>query len=131
MEALLYSTPMSRYTVQCAFPSNIYTEAFFEEQKNKPELTKKLEGTAGDTAALQKKLPTAQKVANYIVSKGDSTDFAICDSTDSSFLFANMVGPSPKRGLGIVDSFLAVVVQLIVWPLQRRQWDSMCVKDGK
>jgi 3-dehydrosphinganine reductase len=107
---------MYKYTVQCAFLSNINTEAFFEEQKNKPKLKKKLEGTAGDMAALQK-LSFAQKVANYILSKVDSSNFAISDSTDSSVLFAIMVSPSPKRGLGVVDSFLAMVVQLMIWSL--------------
>jgi 3-dehydrosphinganine reductase len=131
MEALRYSNSVSKYTVHCAFPSNINTDAFFQEQKNKPQLTKAMEGTAGDAAALEKKLPSAKKVADYIVSHWDTSDFAICDSTDSSILFANMIGPSPKRGLGIVDSLLAVVVQLMIWPLQRRQWDAMCKKDGK
>lgn len=131
MEALRYSNPVSNYTVHCAFPSNINTEAFIEEQKNKPKLTKEMEGTAGDATALEKKLPSAKKVADYIVSHVDSGDFAICDSSDSSILFANMIGPSPKRGFGIVDSMLAVVVQFMIWPLQRRQWDSMCKKDGK
>jgi hypothetical protein len=75
--------------------SNINNETFFEEQKNKPKLKKKLDGAAGNMAALQK-LPFAQKVANCILSVVDSSNFAISDSTDSSVLFAIIVGPSPK-----------------------------------
>ncbi|KAJ8109105.1 hypothetical protein OPT61_g7697 [Boeremia exigua] len=128
MEVLQYSSAVAKYTIHCAFPSNIHTESFVEEQKHKPQLTKEMEGTAGDAAALAKKLPSAKKVADYIVSQIDTSDFAICDSIESSALFANMVGPSPKRGFGVVDSLLGVLVQFIIWPLQRRQWDSMCRK---
>jgi 3-dehydrosphinganine reductase len=45
MEALCYSAPTSKYTVQCAFSANIMTDTFLGERKNKLELTKRMEGT--------------------------------------------------------------------------------------
>ena len=56
--------------------------------------------------------------------------FAICSELESALLFTNMIGPSPKRGLGIVDSFVALV-SLIAWPVVRRRFDAMCAKDGR
>jgi 3-dehydrosphinganine reductase len=105
------------------------SESFAEEQKCKPQLTKDIEGTAADITELKKKLPPAKKVADYIVSNINSGDFALCDSSDSAMLWANMIGPSPKRGLGIVDSFLAFLISFLVWPFLRRDWDSKCKKD--
>lgn len=43
-----YSGPVSTYSVQCVFAHNFITPTFIEEQKNKPGLTKRLEGTTGD-----------------------------------------------------------------------------------
>lgn len=129
MEALRYSTPEVTYHIQCAFPANFISDSFIEEQNCKPQLTKDIEETAADISELRKKLPSAKKVADYIVAKIHSGDFAICDSTGSALLWANMIGPSPKRGLGILDTMMAFLVGLIVWPLLRRQWDAKCKKD--
>jgi 3-dehydrosphinganine reductase len=41
-----------------------------------------------------------------------------------------MVGLSPKRGLGIVDSLLSVVMGWFVVPVLRRRWERMCREDG-
>ncbi|KAF2020601.1 short chain dehydrogenase [Aaosphaeria arxii CBS 175.79] len=131
MEALYYSNPGTKYTIQCAFPSNIMTDAFIEEQKNKPQLTKEMEETNKDLDELKKKLPSAAKVAQYIVSRLNSDDFAICDSLASELLWSNMIGPSPKRGLGVADSILSFLVGTAIWPFQRRRWDKMCVQAGQ
>ncbi|PSN60061.1 NAD(P)-binding protein [Corynespora cassiicola Philippines] len=132
MEAIRHSGPASRYTVHCAFPSNFITGAFMEEQKKKPELTKQIEGTTGSLEELQKRFPSAEEVACKIIAAVGKGEFAICDdSFESALLFSNMIGPSPKRGLGIVDSLLAVIVGLFVWPILRRQWDAKCKKDGE
>ena len=131
MEALRLSGPVSKYTVHCAFPSNFISPAFVEEQKSKPELTKRLEGTTGSIAELEQRFPSAEKVARGIIAGVARGDFALCDdSMESGLLFANMIGPSPKRRLGVQDSFLAVVVGLFVWPVLRHRWDKMCKKDG-
>lgn len=131
MEALRYSCSASTYTVHSAFPSNFITDTFLQEQEKKPLLTKRIEGTTGSVEELQKKYPSAEKVAAQIVAAVARGDFVICeDSFDSVLLFSNMIGPSPKRGLGIVDSFLAILVGLIVWPIVRRRWDALCRQDG-
>jgi len=130
MEALRYSGPASVYTIHCAFPSNFITQSFFQEQEKKPEVTKRIEGTVGSVAELEKKFPSAQKVAGQIVEGVARGDFALCDdSMESSLLFANMIGPSPKRGLGILDSILALVIGLFVWPFLRRRYDYMYRRD--
>ena len=131
MEALRLSGPASTYTIHCAFPSNFISPAFLEEQKSKPELTKRIEGTTGSTAELERRFPSAEKVAKGIIAGVARGDFALCDdSVESGLLFANMIGPSPKRRLGVLDSLLATVVGLFVWPVLRRRWDKMCKDDG-
>lgn len=131
MEVLRLSGPTSKYTIHCAFPSNFISPAFFEEQELKPELTKRLEGTTGSMAELEKRFPSAESVALGIITGVARGDFALCDdSIESSLLFANMIGPSPKRCLGVRDSFLAIVIGLFVWPVFRRRWDKLCKKEG-
>ncbi len=131
MEALRLSGTASTYTVHCAFPSNFISPGFIEEQKLKPQLTKRIEGTSGSTEELERRFPSAVKVAQGIIAGVERGDFALCDdSMESALLFANMIGPSPKRRLGIRDSVLATVVGLFVWPVFRRRWDRMCRKDG-
>ena len=131
MEALRLSGSSSTYTIHCAFPSNFISPAFLEEQKSKPELTKQIEGTTGSMAELKQRFPSAEKVAQGIIAGVERGDFALCDdSMESGLLFTNMIGPSPKRGLGVLDSLLATVVGLFVWPVVRRRWDKMCKQDG-
>jgi 3-dehydrosphinganine reductase len=129
MEAMRYSSSAVTYHVQCAFPSNFISESFIEEQKCKPQLTKEMEGTAADISELGRKFPSTKKVADYIVANIDSRDFALYDSTESSLLWANIIVPPPKSGLGILDTLMAFLVGLIVWPILRRQWDAKCKKD--
>jgi 3-dehydrosphinganine reductase len=132
MEALRLSNPASTYTIHCAFPSNFISPAFLQEQTRKPELTKQLEGTAAPISELEKKLPTSDKMARTIMAGVEKGEFAICDdSLESGLLWANMVGTSPKRGLGIWDTILAIVVGLFVWPVIRRQFDNQCRKGRK
>lgn len=131
MEALRLSGPASKYTIHCAFPSNFFSPAFLEEQKTKPELTKQIEGTAGSMGELEQRIPSAEKVAKGIINGAARGDFALCDdSMESGLLFANMIGPSPKRGLGVLDSLLAIVVGSFIWPLFRYRWDRLCRQDG-
>lgn len=119
MEALRLSGPASTYTIHCAFPSNFISPAFVEEQKLKPALTKRMEGTMGSIAELERRFPFAEKVAQKIIAGVERGDFVLCDDSMES-----------KRGLGVRDSFLAIVVGLFVWPVFRRRWDKMCKEDG-
>ena len=130
MEALRLSNSGTTYTIHCAFPSTFITPGFIAEQKLKPELTKRMEGTTGSIAELEQRYPSAEKVARGIIAGVERGDFALCDdSMESGLLFANMIGPSPKRGLGVIDSVLATTVGLFVWPVFRRRWDKMCKDD--
>ncbi|KAJ4356510.1 uncharacterized protein N0V89_004544 [Didymosphaeria variabile] len=105
MEIMRYSSTKSTYTVHCAFPSNFMSPQFLAEQSLKPALTKQIEGTTASIDELAKKVPTARKVAEGIIQGTERGDFALCnDSLEASFLFANMIGPSPKRGFGLVTS---------------------------
>ena len=132
MEALRLSSPVTTYTLHCAFPSTFITPGFIEEQKLKPELTKRMEGTVGSIAELKQQYPSAEKVARGIIAGMEKGDFALCDdSMESGLLFTNMIGPSPKRGLGVIDSVLAISIGLFIWPIFRRRWDKMCKEDIK
>lgn len=105
-EALRLSGPASTYTVHCAFPSNFIFPAFLEEQKRKPEPTKRIEGTTGSTADLERKFLSSEKMAQGIIAGVERGDFALCnDSVESGLLFVNMIGPSPKGSLGVLDCF--------------------------
>jgi 3-dehydrosphinganine reductase len=106
--------------------------AFVQEQEHKPQLAKEIEGTTAPIEELQKSFPSAETVGKQIIAKVNRGDFAIAeDSWESSLLFANMVGPSPKRGWGFFDSFFAIIVGLFVWPILRRRFDHMASRDGK
>lgn len=132
MESLHYSNRESTYTIHCAFPSNFITDSFIEEQIKKPELTKRLEGTLGPISSLQNRFPSATKIALIIIDGVKRGDFAICDSSfESNVFWANMVGMSPKRGWGIVDSILGVLGGCFLGPVTRWYFDSLCKEDGK
>lgn len=129
MEALVYSSPTRKYEIHSAFPSTFISDAFFEEQKGKPSLTMEIEGTVGTAEDMIKKHPSAAKMADIILSGLAKGDFAICDqSVESPLLFANMVGVTPKRGWGIVDSVMSILMAF-GWPLfGQRMWDGLCKK---
>jgi 3-dehydrosphinganine reductase len=130
-EALIYSGRASHYTIHCAFPSNFISSAFVEEQNSKPELTKEMEGTTVPVSELTRKLHSAKQVACYILSAVERGDFAICSELEAAMLFSNMIGPSPARGLGIMDFLTAVLMRFIIWPILRRRFDTLCIKDGQ
>lgn len=129
MEALVYSSPTRTYRIHSAFPSTFISDAFFQEQQGKPQLTMEIEGTVGTEEEMRKKHPSAAKMADIILSGLAKGDFAICDeSVESPLLFANMVGVTPKRGLGIIDTLVGVVMAF-AWPLVGGpMWDRMCRK---
>ena len=131
MEAIRLSNATSRYTVHCAFPSNFISPAFVAEQERKPQLTKQLEGTMHSMEELSHRLVSIEKLALGIVEGVESGDFVLCNkSPESALLFANMVGPSPRRGLGVIDSILSVLIGLFAWPITRKRWERKCERDG-
>ncbi|KAI2465871.1 putative short chain dehydrogenase/ reductase [Annulohypoxylon bovei var. microspora] len=132
MEVLRYNCPASTYTVHCAFPADFVSPGFVLEQKTKTPLTKRIQGLNRPFEELEARFPSSEKVASLIIAAVERGDFIICeDSFAASALFTNMAGPSPKRGFGIVDSILGLLVGWVVWPVLRRRWEAMCKEDGE
>ncbi|KAE8362762.1 putative short chain dehydrogenase/ reductase [Aspergillus caelatus] len=131
-EVLRHNSAQTTYTVHIAFPADFISPGFVLEQDTKPDLTKRIQGTNVATfAELEEKFPSSEQVAQGIVARVDQGDFIICeDSLSASLLFTNMIGLSPKRGLGIVDSLLSVAMGWFVVPVLRRRWERMCREDG-
>ncbi|KAJ5175264.1 uncharacterized protein N7482_001141 [Penicillium canariense] len=127
-ELMRYSGPASQYSVHIAFPSNFISPSFIDEQNTKPPLTKELEGTTAPLSELSKKLHSSKQVADAIIAAVDKQQFIICSEYEASLLFGGMMGLSPRRGFGIVDSIVAIV-SVIVWPLVRRWFDWTIAKD--
>ena len=127
-ELMRYSGSSSQYSVHVAFPSNFISPSFVDEQKNKPALTRRLEGTSASTPELAKKLHSASQVAEYIVAAVDRGQYVICSEFEAALLFGGMVGLSPKRGLGISDSLTAMLA-IVAAPLLRRWLDAKCAAD--
>lgn len=132
MEVLRYNCPASTYTIHCAFPADFVSPGFVLEQKTKTPLTKRIQGLDRPFEELEVRFPSSEKVASLIIAAVDKGEFIICeDSFAASALFTNMTGPSPKRGLGIVDSIMGLLVGWVVWPVLRKRWESMCRQDGE
>ncbi|OAL75682.1 short chain dehydrogenase/reductase family oxidoreductase [Trichophyton violaceum] len=131
-EVLRYNSPTTTYTIHIAFPADFISPGFVLEQDTKPNLTKRIQGTNVPTfSELEKKFPSSEKVALGIIARVEKGDFIICeDSLAASLLFTNMTGLSPKRGFGIVDSLMTVVMGWFVVPILRRRWESMCREDS-
>ncbi|KAI9151265.1 putative short chain dehydrogenase/ reductase [Paramyrothecium foliicola] len=132
LEAIYYSNQRSKYSIHCAFPGDFLSPGFYLEQDTKMELTKRIQGLAGKSMAeLEAQCPSSDKVASLIVAAVQRGNFIICeDSIAASLLFTSMVGPSPKRGWGIFDSCVGVVVNWVVWPVLRLQWQALCRRYG-
>ncbi|KAJ5718048.1 short chain dehydrogenase/ reductase [Penicillium malachiteum] len=132
-EFLRHNSATTTYTIHIAFPADFVSPGFRLEQDTKPYLTKRIQGTdLASFAELEAKFPTAEKVALGVIANVDLGNFIICeDSMAASCLFTNMTGLSPKRGLGIVDSVMGIVVGWLVMPVLRRKWERMCREDGE
>ncbi|KAF4450884.1 short chain dehydrogenase reductase family oxidoreductase [Fusarium albosuccineum] len=124
-----YSGPDVQYSVHISFPSNFISPSFMDEQKNKPELTKRLEGTTAPITHLSTKLHSSKHVADYIIHGVDKNEFIICSEYEAALLFAAMVGPSPKRGLGFVDSITSMLA-VVGGPLLRLWFDTKVASDS-
>ncbi|KAI0096720.1 putative short chain dehydrogenase/ reductase [Nemania sp. FL0031] len=132
MEFMRHSSRASTYTVHCAFPGDFISPGFYLEQHTKTNLTKRMQGTDRSLDKLEAGCPSSEDIASLIVSGVDRGEFIICDkSWGISLLFANMVGPSLKRGIGIIDSLLGILSGWILFPILRRRWEAMTRKDGQ
>ncbi|KAI1764145.1 putative short chain dehydrogenase/ reductase [Hypoxylon sp. FL1150] len=132
MELLRYSSSSCTYSIHCAFPADFLSPGFYLEQHSKTPLTKRMQGTNHALADLEAKYPSSDKVASQIIKAAEMGEFIICrDSTASSLLFTAMTGPSPKRGWGIFDSLVGLLVGWLVWPYLRRRWEFEIRKDGE
>ena len=130
LEIIRYNNPKTTYAVQCVFAHTFITPTFIEEQKHKPALTKRIEGTTGDIATLKKTgVPDAGKIAPEIVAAIDKGDFAVMDRRfEPQLCWGLSISSSPKRGWGLWDTFLALLA-CIVWPFVRRS--HMADADGE
>ncbi|KAI0440572.1 putative short chain dehydrogenase/ reductase [Xylaria telfairii] len=132
MEFLRHSSATSTYTVHCAFPGDFVSPGFYLEQNTKTSLTKRMQGTHKPLEVLEANCPSSDKVASRIVAAVDRGEFIICgDSWAISLLFTNMIGPSLKRGIGVLDSLLGLLAGWLLYPILRRRWDAMTKEDGR
>ncbi|KAH7372242.1 hypothetical protein BKA66DRAFT_572366 [Pyrenochaeta sp. MPI-SDFR-AT-0127] len=132
MEVLRYNSLNSTYSVHCAFPADFVSPGFILEQNTKTPLTKRIQGLDKPIAELMNKFPSADVVGSQIISAVEKGDFIICeDSLAASLLFTGMIGPSPKRGWGIVDGLLSPIIGLFAWPILRWRWENMTKQDGE
>lgn len=117
--------------MQCVFAHNFITPTFIEEQKNKPGLTKRLEGTTGDLEKIEQSFPFAEQIAPQIVANIAKGDYAVMDGRfEPQACWAVSRGSSPKRGLGIWDTVLAILMAL-VFPFIRSGWEKECRGDAR
>lgn len=126
-ELLLYGDA-SRYQVHCCFPGTFLTDAFTEEQRLKPGLTKKLEKTNLSDGELKDRYETAEGIARKLVRGLEEGRFFITMDFDTQLLLNNMRGPSP-RDRPLYESILGWVMGL-VWPVIRRRFDRVTREFG-
>lgn len=126
IEVTRYNNSKSTYSVQCIFAHNFITPTFIEEQKHKPDLTKRFEGTTGELKDLEQsgKFPYAAEIASELVDAVAKGDFAVMDGRfEPQMCWGVSVGSSPKRGWGVWDTCLSVLASL-AWPLIRRTFEK-------
>ena len=90
-----------------------------------------MEDTTGTIEALQVRIQSAEDIAKRIITAVGQGEFAIFTDFETTVLWSNMIGSSPKRGWGVIDFLLGILSGLVVWPILRRKWDAMCVEFGK
>ena len=130
LEVQRHSGLISTYSAQCVFAHNFITPSFIEEQKRKPDLTKRLEGTQGDLKTLEKNFPYAEKIAPEIVDAIATGDYAVLDGRfEPQLCWAVSRASSPKRGWGIWDTLLGIFAA-IVFPFERARWERECRGDA-
>lgn len=113
-EALLYPQDIR---IHCSFPGTIFTDAFREEQKDKPLLTKHLEGSDNPEDGM-----TAEAVARATMAGLTQDQFFITFDYQTRLLLNNMRGPSPPNQ-GLLDWVIGFLASLI-WPFFRASMDQ-------
>jgi 3-dehydrosphinganine reductase len=131
LEVLRHDTTESHYSIHCAFPGDFVSPGFMKEQETKVHLNKTIQGLHQPIEKLVAKFPSSEKVASMIIKAVDRGDFIITYSLEQHALFANMMGASPKRGWGIVDTLLQPLMSWFIMPYFRRKWESITKKDGE
>ncbi|KAJ0419635.1 putative steroid dehydrogenase [Aspergillus carlsbadensis] len=123
-EVLLYAS-QQEISIHCSFPGNIYTDAFYAEQRRKPALLKELEG--GEDGGGGGK--SAGRVAEMILEGLRRGKYFITMDSETELLLNNMRGPSP-RDAPLRDWVLGLVGSL-VWPFVRARFDRATVRFGE
>ena len=113
-EALMYPQEIR---IHCSFPGTIFTNAFREEQRDKPLLTKHLEGSDNPEDGM-----TAEAVARATMIGLSQNQFLITFDYQTRFLLNNMRGPSPPNQ-GLLDWVFGLLASLI-WPFFRASMDQ-------
>ncbi|KAF2770098.1 NAD(P)-binding protein [Teratosphaeria nubilosa] len=130
LEVLRHDTADSHYSIHCAFPADFISPGFLKEQETKVHLNKTIQGLHQPIEKLAARLPSSDQVASMIMKAVDRGDFMITYSLEQHALFANMMGASPKRGWGIVDTLLQPLMSCFVMPYLRGKWEALARQDG-
>ena len=108
-EVMMYSHDIC---IHCSFPGTIFTDTFYEEQDQKPSLTKLLEGSDRVKAG-----QTSQEIARTIFAGLKKNQYFITTDFNTLLLLNNARGLSPTSH-GILDWLLGILSSLI-WPFVR------------
>lgn len=131
LEVLRHNCAESHYSIHVAFPGDFVSPGFMKEQETKVHLNKTIQGLHQPIEKLIAKFPSSEEVAGMIIKAVDRGDFIVTYSLEQHALFANMMGPSPKRGWGVVDTLLAPLMSWIIMPYLRWKWEGITKKDGE
>ena len=110
-------SPIKLHTI---FPGTIFTAAYEEENKLKPDFTKKLEEDDGGQ--------TPDQVAEKSIEGLERGDELVVTSFIGRVLMCTVLGGSRRNGLGIVDTILSWIVSLVIVFVRRdmdgkvREW---------
>ena len=125
-EFLLYGD--NTFKVHVSFPGPFITEAFLEEQDNKPNLTKAIEGTNLSRTELEQKIPPARAIAKRIIAGVEKGKTYVPVDWTGDLLFNNMRGPSPR--FWTLWDFLLGIVAACAWWFYRTSFDRQTRRFG-
>ena len=112
--------PPDMYRIHCCFPGTFTSDAFFDEQAEKPTLTKILEETDIDDGTARQKFESAASVAKKFIAALERGDGDITVDTEGRLLLNSMRGTNPRDGWGIGDWIWGNVANSLLWLVQRR-----------
>lgn len=119
-EVLMYRQDIR---VHCSFPGTIFTDSFYEEQQQKPALTKQIEGSDNPTDGM-----TAGAVSKSLFAGLCRDHYLITTDYQTWLLLNNMRGPSPPNN-GVLEWFVGLVASL-VWPFFRLMFERQTRNAG-